>query len=62
VGEGSPAWLEQAAVLYRGDLRDGFQVKSAIFEDWLVTERERLRELARQRDDRRGGARACARL
>jgi len=48
VAEGSQARLEQAAVLYRGDLLDGFQVKSPTFEDWLVAERERLRELARQ--------------
>jgi DNA-binding SARP family transcriptional activator len=48
VGEGGPARLEQAAVLYRGDLLDGFQVRSPAFEDWLVAERERLRELARQ--------------
>ncbi|MGH7389458.1 MAG: ATP-binding protein [Candidatus Rokuibacteriota bacterium] len=46
--EESPARLEQAVVLYRGDLLDGFQVKSPTFEDWLVTERERLRELVRQ--------------
>ena len=40
--------LEQAAALYRGDLLEGFQVKAPPFEDWLLTERERLRELARK--------------
>jgi DNA-binding SARP family transcriptional activator/tetratricopeptide (TPR) repeat protein len=48
VAEASQAGLETAAGLYRGDLLDGFHVKASTFDDWLVTERERLRELARQ--------------
>ena len=32
--------LEQAAELYRGDLLAGFSLPSALFEEWLVTERE----------------------
>jgi DNA-binding SARP family transcriptional activator len=46
VGEGTPESLEQAAELYRGDLLLGFSVHEPLFEDWLVAERERLRELA----------------
>ena len=42
----TPAALEQAATLYRGDLLDGFVVDEEPFEQWLVQERERLRELA----------------
>src|SRR5262249_34407788 len=36
----------QAATLYRGDLLDGFVIDEEPFEQWLVHERERLRELA----------------
>ena len=32
--------------LYRGDLLDGLQIRSAAFEDWLLVERQRLRDLA----------------
>jgi DNA-binding SARP family transcriptional activator/tetratricopeptide (TPR) repeat protein len=38
--------LEGAAALYRGDLLEGVSVSEAPFEDWLRTERERLREMA----------------
>lgn len=44
--EGSPAGLEQAVALYRGDLLEGLDLREAPFEEWLVAERERLRELA----------------
>jgi DNA-binding SARP family transcriptional activator len=46
VAEGTPTALEHAAALYRGDLLDGFALREAPFEDWLLAERERLRELA----------------
>jgi DNA-binding SARP family transcriptional activator len=46
VTRATPAALAQAATLYRGDLLDGLAVKEPGFEDWLVVERERLRELA----------------
>jgi DNA-binding SARP family transcriptional activator/tetratricopeptide (TPR) repeat protein len=46
VAEGTPAALEQAAELYRGDLLLGFTVSEPLFEEWLVAERERLREVA----------------
>jgi DNA-binding SARP family transcriptional activator len=42
----TPDALEQAAALYRGDLLEGITVEEAPFEEWLRTERERLRELA----------------
>jgi DNA-binding SARP family transcriptional activator/tetratricopeptide (TPR) repeat protein len=45
VAEGSPEALAHAARLYRGDLLLGFSVSEPLFEDWLVAERERLREL-----------------
>jgi DNA-binding SARP family transcriptional activator len=45
VGEGTPAGLERAVGLYRGDLLSGLSVDETVFEDWLMTERERLREL-----------------
>jgi DNA-binding SARP family transcriptional activator/tetratricopeptide (TPR) repeat protein len=46
VAEGTPQALEQAAELYRGDLLLGFSVNEPLFEEWLVAERERLREMA----------------
>ncbi len=42
----APAALARAAVLYRGDLLEGLMVDAAPFEEWLRTERERLRDLA----------------
>src|SRR5262249_29211896 len=36
----------QAVELYRGDLLDGLSLQEAPFEEWLMGERERLRELA----------------
>ena len=44
--EGTPEALRQIAELYRGDLLEGLGVTRAPFEEWLVGERERLRELA----------------
>jgi DNA-binding SARP family transcriptional activator len=46
VVDGTPAALEKAANLYRGDLLAGLAVAEAPFEEWLLAERERLRELA----------------
>src|SRR5207247_8209561 len=46
VTEGTPEALASAAALYQGDLLAGFAVDEPPFEEWLVTERERLRELA----------------
>src|SRR5262245_51374409 len=43
---GSPAALDRAAGLYRGDLLAGLGADTPPFEDWLMSERERLRELA----------------
>src|SRR5262245_19000155 len=43
---GTPDALVEAAALYRGDLLSGFALDEAPFEEWLVGERERLRELA----------------
>jgi DNA-binding SARP family transcriptional activator/predicted ATPase len=46
VAEGTPAALDRAAALYRGEFLEGLAVQEAPFEEWLLTERERLRELA----------------
>src|SRR6266851_2543343 len=46
VAEGTPQALEHAAELYRGDLLLGFTVNEPLFEEWLVSERERLRGTA----------------
>jgi DNA-binding SARP family transcriptional activator len=46
-GASDPHLLTTAAQLYRGDLLAGFFVKDGpAFEEWLVTEQERLRESA----------------
>jgi DNA-binding SARP family transcriptional activator/tetratricopeptide (TPR) repeat protein len=46
IAEGTPRALEHAAELYRGDLLLGFNLNEPLFEEWLVAERERLREMA----------------
>jgi DNA-binding SARP family transcriptional activator/tetratricopeptide (TPR) repeat protein len=46
VGERTPEALAQAVELYRGDLLDGITLQEPPFEEWLMGERERLRELA----------------
>jgi TolB-like protein len=47
VGDGGPDALERATALYRGDLLDGLDVRDPAFEEWLLFERQRLRDLAR---------------
>ena len=44
--DGAPEALERAVGLYRGDLLEGISLQEPPFEEWLRTERERLRELA----------------
>src|SRR5262249_7371575 len=46
VGEGTPEALEQASALYGGDLLAGIALDEAPFEEWLLSRRERLCELA----------------
>lgn len=46
IAEGTPAALERATSLYRGELLEGLGLQEAPFEEWLLAERERLRELA----------------
>ena len=43
---GDAAATEKAILLYRGDLLDGVLVRAPAFEDWLLVERQRLRQLA----------------
>ena len=46
VKAGTRQSLEEAAALYQGDLLAGLTLNEAPFEEWLLGERERLRELA----------------
>jgi DNA-binding SARP family transcriptional activator len=46
IGLGTADALRASLALYRGDLLDGVSAESAAFEQWLATERERLRSLA----------------
>jgi DNA-binding SARP family transcriptional activator len=43
---GTPETLAQGASLYQGDLLAGLVLDEPSFEEWLVSERERLKELA----------------
>jgi TolB-like protein/DNA-binding SARP family transcriptional activator/cytochrome c-type biogenesis protein CcmH/NrfG len=47
IGNGTPDAVARAATLYRGDLLDGLDVRDPAFEEWLLFERQRLRDLAR---------------
>ncbi|MEZ4673751.1 MAG: BTAD domain-containing putative transcriptional regulator [Caldilineaceae bacterium] len=43
------AELQEAVALYNGEFLDDFHVREApLFEEWVTTERERLRQMARQ--------------
>jgi DNA-binding SARP family transcriptional activator len=44
--EGTAEALERAGALYRGDLLAGLVIDEAPFEEWLLAERERLRQIA----------------
>lgn len=44
--DGTPEALARAVERYRGDLLHGFVLSEPLFEEWLVAERERLRERA----------------
>ena len=46
--DGSPSALVQAVDLYRGDPLASVTIAASPFEEWLMVERERLRELALQ--------------
>jgi DNA-binding SARP family transcriptional activator/predicted ATPase len=46
IADGTPAALDRAATLYRGELLEGLALQEAPFEEWLLGERDRLRELA----------------
>jgi DNA-binding SARP family transcriptional activator len=43
---GSAEDLAEAAEIYQGDFLEGFVLREPLFEEWLMAERERLRELA----------------
>ena len=45
VGAGTLNSLAQATALYRGDLLEGITIRDPAFEDWLLVERQRLRQL-----------------
>lgn len=44
--DGTITSVERAVTLYRGDLLDGMRIREPAFEDWLLIERERLRQAA----------------
>jgi len=46
VSDGTPTSLEGAVALYQGDFLEGLAPDAPLFEEWLVVERERLREQA----------------
>ena len=46
IAEATPAALNQALVLYRGDLLDGLDPRELRFAEWLFGERRRLHETA----------------
>lgn len=46
IADGSMSALEQAVALYAGPFLEGLDIKEEMFEEWLMTERERLHELA----------------
>ena len=46
VADGSPAALERAATLHAGDFLESLALGNSPFEEWLVSQRMRLRELA----------------
>lgn len=46
VAEATPDALALAVSLYRGDLLENMALREAPFEEWLLAERERLRQLA----------------
>lgn len=48
IGEGTPDAIARATNLYRGDLLDGLDVNDPAFEEWLLMERQRFRDLARE--------------
>jgi len=46
VAKGTRETLEEASALYQGDLLEGLTLQEPPFEEWLVAERLRLREVA----------------
>ncbi|MBI2204321.1 MAG: AAA family ATPase [Candidatus Rokubacteria bacterium] len=46
IDDGTPSALERAGEIYGGDLLDGLVVDEPAFEEWLLAQRERLRERA----------------
>jgi DNA-binding SARP family transcriptional activator len=46
IADGSDQAVRAASGLYRGQLLDGFDLGEAAFEEWLISEREQLHELA----------------
>ena len=66
IAAGTPDALERAVGLYRGELLEGLALEEPPFEEWLLAERDRLRELALEamarllRHQRATGATAAA--
>jgi TolB-like protein/DNA-binding SARP family transcriptional activator len=47
IDQGTVEALAQAAALYRGDLLDGLDIRDEAFDEWLLVERQRLRDRIR---------------
>jgi tetratricopeptide (TPR) repeat protein len=45
VMQGTPEALSEACALYRGEFLEGLSVPEAAFEDWLISQRVRLRDV-----------------
>ena len=48
IDEGTMEALARAAALYRGDLLDGLDLRDPAFDEWLLMEKQRLRDLVRE--------------
>jgi TolB-like protein/Tfp pilus assembly protein PilF len=46
--EGTTEALTRALSLYRGDLLDGIDLRDPAFDEWLIIQRQRLRDMARE--------------
>ncbi len=46
IRDGTTESLARATALYRGDFLDNLDLRDAVFDEWLATERQRLRGLA----------------
>ena len=60
LARGDPDSVREALKLYQGPLLDGFDVRSSLFEDWLIPERARLHDKAMSAFEQAVAARLAA--